>query len=120
MKLMGRKSGDGDNSSSSSPRSLLLDRLLSVFGTVDTGKSIDSQICPRAIEDVLTCHKMIHSLSLSTVTYICMRELPHFHHGPTSSFLYSQPIQAPARGPGVICAAGKVFVSDDPAVTPLS
>ena len=37
--VIGRKSGDGDNSSSSSPRSLLLDRLLSVFGTVDTGNS---------------------------------------------------------------------------------
>ena len=33
---------------------------------------------------ITTCHKMRHSLSLPTVTYICMRELPHFimtrHH----------------------------------------
>ena len=57
-----------------------------------------------------TCHKMIHCLSLPTVTYICMGELPHFHHGPTSSFLHSQPIQTPPSGPGLICAAGQVFI----------
>ena len=57
---------------------------------------------------------MRHSLSLPTVTYICMRELPHFHYGPTTSFLHYQPIQTPPSGPGLICAAGQVFVWDDP------
>ena len=33
---------------------------------------------------------MRHSLSLPTVKYICMRELPHFHHGPTSSLPLSR------------------------------
>ena len=56
---------------------------------------------------------MRHSLSLPTVTYICMGELPHFHHGPTSSFLHSQPIQTPPSGPGLICVAGQVFIWDD-------
>ena len=91
---------------------LLLDR--------DTGKGWHSQLCPRAIGGINTFHNMIHSLSLPTVTYICMRELPHFHHGPTTSFLYSQPIQTPPGGPGFICAAGQVFIWDDPSVTPLS
>ena len=27
------------------------------------------------------------------ICLLCMRELPHFHHDPTSSFLHSQPIQ---------------------------
>ena len=58
-----------------------------------TGKGWDSQVCPRSIGGIITCHKMIHSLSVPTVTYVCMRELPHFHHGPASSFLYSQPSQ---------------------------
>ena len=49
-----------------------------------------------------------------------MRELPHFHHGLTTSFLHHQPIQTPPSGPGLICAAGQVFISDDPSVTPLS
>ena len=49
-----------------------------------------------------------------------MRELPYFHHGPTSSFLHSQPIQTPPSGPGLVCAAGQVFIWDDPSVTPLS
>ena len=56
-----------------------------MFGTVDTGKGWKSQVS--------TCHKMRHSLSLPTVTYICMGEVPHFHHSPTASFLHSQPIQ---------------------------
>ena len=51
-----------------------------MFGTVDTGKGWKSQVCPRAIGGITTCHKMRHSLSLPTVTYICMGELPHFHH----------------------------------------
>ena len=63
-----------------------------MFGTVDTGKGWKSQVCPRANGGITTCHKMRHSLSLPTVTYICMGELPHFHHSPTTSFLHSQPI----------------------------
>ena len=89
-----------------------------MFGTV--GKGWDSQVCPRAIGDINTCHKMRHSLSIPTVTYVCMGELPHFHHGPTSSYLHSQPIQTPPSGPGLICAADQVFIWDDPSVTPLS
>ena len=57
-----------------------------MFGTVDTGKGWKSQVCPRAIGGITTCHKMRHSLSLPTVTYICMEELPRFHHSPTTSF----------------------------------
>ena len=76
--------------------------------------------CPRAIGGITTCHKMRHSLSLPTVTYICMGELPHFQHGSTTSFLHSQPIQTPPSGPGLICAAGQVFIWDDLSVTPLS
>ena len=63
---------------------------------------------------------MRHSLYLLTVTYICMGELPHFHHGPTTSFLHSQPIQTPPSGPRLICTAGQVFIWDDPSVAPLS
>ncbi len=59
---------------------------------------------------------MRHSLSLPTVTYICMGELPHFHHSPTTSFLHSQPIQTPPSGPGLICAAGQMFIWYDPSV----
>ena len=91
-----------------------------MFGTVDTGKGWKSQVCPRTIGGITTCHKMRHSLSLPTVTYICMGELPHFHHSPTTSFLHSQPIQAPPSGPGLVCAAGQMFIWDDPSVTPLS
>ena len=40
-----------------------------MFGTVDTGKGWKSQVCPRAIGGITTCHKMRHSLSLPTVTY---------------------------------------------------
>ena len=109
------------SSSSSSPRyPLLSDWFLPVFGTVDTGEGWKSQVCPRAIGGITTCHKMIHSLSLPTVTYICMGELPHFHHSPTTSFLHSQPIQAPPSGSGLVCAAGQMFIWDDPSVTPLS
>ena len=62
------------------------------------------------------CHKMIHSLSLPTVTYICTGELPHFHHSPTTSFLHSQPIQTPPSGPGapvplVKCSFGMIPLS---------
>ena len=105
---------------------LLLRRVLDIhcqidssqcFGTVDTGKGWKSQVCPRAIGGITTCHKMRHSLSLPTVTYICMGELPHFHHSPTTSFLHSQPIQAPPSGPGLVCAAGQMFIWDDPSVT---
>ena len=67
-----------------------------------------------------TRHKMRHSLSLPTVTCICMRALPHCYNGPTTSFLHSQPIQTPPSGPGLIGAAGQVFICDDPSVTPLS
>ena len=67
-----------------------------------------------------TRHKMRHSLSLPTVTCICMRALPHCYNGPTTSFLHSQPIQTPPSGPGLIGAAGQVFIWDDPSVTPLS
>ena len=94
--------------------SILLDIFLPVLGTVDTRKSWHSQVCPRAIGGITTCHKMRHSLSLPTSKYICMGELPHFHHGPTTSFLHSQPIQTPPSGPGLICAAGQVFIWDDP------
>ena len=45
-----------------------------MFGAVDTGKGWHNQVCPRAIGGINTCHKMRHSLSLPTVTYICMRE----------------------------------------------
>ena len=95
---------------------ILSNRFLPVFGTLDTGKGWHSQVSPRAIGDIITCHKMRHSLSLPTVTYICMRDLPHFHHGPTTSFLHSQPIQTPPSGPGLICAAGQVLIWDDPSV----
>ena len=84
--------------------SILLYRFLPVFGTVDTGKGW--QVCLRAIGGITTCHKMRHNLALPTVTYISMREHPHFHCGPTSSFLHSQPNQTPPSGPGLICAAG--------------
>ena len=100
---------------SSSPRYTVY-RFLPVFGTVDTSKGWNSQVCPRAIGGINTCHKMRHSLSLPTVTYICMGELPHFHHGQTTSFLLSQPIQTPPSGPGLICATGQVFIWDDPSV----
>ena len=43
-----------------------------------------------------------------------MGELPYFHHSPTTSFLHSQPIQAPPIGPGLVCAAGQMFIWDDP------
>ena len=65
---------------------ILSNRFLPVFGIFDTGKGWHSQVCPCAIGGINTCHKMRHNLSLPTVTYICMRELPHFHHGPTTSF----------------------------------
>ena len=32
--------------------------------------------------------------------YMCMKELPNVYHGPTSSFLHSQPIHNPPSGPG--------------------
>ena len=67
-----------------------------------------------------TRHKMRHSLSLPTVTCICMRALPHCYNGPTTSFLHSQPIQTPPSGTGLIGAAGQVFIWDDTSVTPLS
>ena len=41
-----------------------------------------------------------------------MRKLPHCHHGPTSSFLHSPPIQSPPNGPGFICAAGQMLIWD--------
>ena len=78
------------------------------------------QVCPRSIGGITMCREMRHSLSLPTVTYICTRQLPYFHHSPTSSFLDSQPIQTPPSGPGLICAAGRVFIWGDPSVTPLS
>ncbi len=64
----------------------MLDRFLPVFGTVDTGKGWESQVCPRVIRGITTCHKMRHSLSLLAVTYICMGELPHFHHSRQRPF----------------------------------
>ena len=39
----------------------LLDRFLPVFGTVDTGEGWYSQLCPRVIGGITTCHKMRHS-----------------------------------------------------------
>ena len=90
-----------------------------MFGIVDTGKGWHSQVCPRAIGGITTWHMMIHSLSLPAVTYIRMKELPPFHHGPTSSFLHYQPVQSPPIGPELICAAGQLFIRDDPSVTPL-
>ena len=57
-----------------------------MFGTVDTGKGWESQVCPRAIRGITTCHKMRHSLSLPAVTYICMGVLPHFHHSRQRPF----------------------------------
>ena len=81
---------------------------------VGTARSVHVQLGASTL-----CHKMRHIL-YTTVTYNCMGELPHFHHGPTSSFLHSQPIQTPPSGPGLICAAGQVFVWDDHSVTPLS
>ena len=39
----------------------LLDRFLPVFGTVDTGEGWYSQVCPRVIGGITTCHKMRHS-----------------------------------------------------------
>ena len=103
--------------SSSIPRYTV--RLLPVFCTVYTGKggiarSVHVQL------GASTRHKMRHSLSLPTVTCICMRALPHCYNGPTTSFLHSQPIQTPPSGPGLIGAAGQVFICDDPSVTPLS
>ena len=62
---------------------------------------------------ITTCHKMRHSLSLPTVTYICMAELPHFQHSLTTSFLHSQPIQTPPSGPGLVCADGQMFLRND-------
>ena len=83
-----------------------------------TPAMVYSQVWPRAIGGITTCHKTMHSLALSTVTHICMRELPQFHHGSTSSLLYSQAIQDPASGPGLLCTAGQVFIwDDDPSVT---
>ena len=78
-----------------------------MFRTVDIGKGWDIQVFPCAIGGITTCHKMIHSLSLPTVTDICMRDLPRFHHGPTSSFLYSPPIHAP---PGGLCRRPSVHL----------
>ncbi len=51
-------------SSSSSPPHPLSDwlGLLPVFGTVDTGKGWKSQVCPRAIGGITTCHKTRQSL----------------------------------------------------------
>ena len=57
-------------SSSSNPRYLLLDIFLALFGTVDTGKGWNSQVCPLVIGGITTCHRMRHSLSLPTATYI--------------------------------------------------
>ena len=73
-----------------------------MFGTVDTGNVWKSQVCPRAIGGITTCHKMRYSLSVPTVTYICMGELPHFQHSPITSFLHTQPIQTPPSGPGLV------------------
>ncbi len=89
--------------SSSNHRLLLSNRLFPQCATGDTGKG--SQLCSIAIGGIPTDHKMIHSLSLPTVTYICMGELQHFHHSPTTSFLHFQPIQAPPSGSGLVCAA---------------
>ena len=55
-----------------------------MFGTVDTDKGWHSQVYPRTIGGITTCHKMRHNMSLPTVTYFCMRELPNCHHDPTS------------------------------------
>ena len=47
-----------------------IDSSHTVFGAVDTGKDWNSQVCPRTIGDINTCHKMRHSMSLSAVTDI--------------------------------------------------
>ena len=108
----------------------LLRRVLDIYCQIDSSQCL-AQLTPARVGKarsvhvqlgacITTCHKMRHSLSLPTVTYICMGELPHFHHSPTTSFLHSQPIQAPPSGPGLVCAAGQMFIWDDPSVTPLS
>ena len=60
----------------------------------------------------------LHALSITI--YESPQELPHFHHGPTTSCLHSRPIQTPLSGPGLIYAAGQMFIWDDLSVTPLS
>ena len=55
------------HSSSSSLRSLLSNRLVPVYGTVDTGKGCNSQVFTRKIRGIVTHHNMRHSLSLPTV-----------------------------------------------------
>ena len=111
-------------SAQSSPHNLhrVLDILLDssqclahlTLATVGIARSVHVQL------GASTRHKMRHSLSLPTVTCICMRALPRCYNGPTTSFLHSQPIQTPPSGPGLIGAAGQVFIWDDPSVTPLS
>ena len=109
---------------------LLLHRVLDSYCSIDSSQCL-AQLTPARVGIARSVHVQlgasphvirwdIYSLSLPTVTYICMRELPRFHHGPTSSFLHSQPIQTPPRGPVLICAAGQMFIWDDPCVTPLS
>ena len=93
----------------------VLYRFLPVFGTVDTGKGSNSQVCERAIGGITTCHKMRHTVRHS------LRHL--YERASTFSswpFLHSRPIQTPPSGPGLICATGHVFIWDDPSVTPLS
>ena len=105
----------GSFSSSSSHRYSV--RFLPVFATVDIGNVWHSQVCPRVIGGIDTCHKMRHSPYMPTVTY---RRASTFSSCPTTPFLHSQPIQTSPSGPGLICAAGQVFIWDDPSVTPLS
>ena len=76
-----------------------------MFGKGDTGKCWTSQVCPRAILGVaiILCHdKVKHRglvcLSPQSHIYICVCELPHFHHGPTPSLLHSLSIQALPKG----------------------
>ena len=88
-----------------SPRSLL-------FDTVDTGKGWVGIARPAHVQLGASTHVIRwYIVCLSPVTCMTLRELPHFHHGSTSSFLYSQSIQAPPSGPGLNCAAGKVYLT---------
>ena len=108
---------------------ILLHRVLDGHCQIDSSKCL-AQLTPARVGTAMfvhvqlgcitTCHKMIHSMSLPTVTNICMAELPHFGHHPTTSFPHSQTIQTPPSGPGLICPAVQMFIRDDPSVTPLS
>ena len=82
-KMSGRGCDPTYSSSSTSPRSLLLNRLLPVLATVDSDKGLDSQVCPHAIGGMNTCHKNeIVCLSPRLHTSV-FRGLPHVRRDPT-------------------------------------